>query len=324
MNRLGLGYEEIKKVNPKIVYCSLTGFGHFGPDAHTRAGHPTILARSGFISGIDGRGPPQDWHALSPIGDCLAAAYSVMAILAAIIYRQKTGEGQFIDMAMLDCMVSFRTDRPVNKYLSEGEKYISPRPRKASRWRSSKKYEVPPIQIRPPKMPGVYETGYGLTPCKDGDIAFAMLGRTWIRFCQAIGREDLVRDPNSRSIPAEDTPEGKEFRSVFKRWASSRTCEEAVKTLKEGGVPVEFVYTIPMVVNDPHLKARDMFVKVYHPEQKREIELVGTPFHGMSKTPGRASGRIPDIGEYTEEVLSTLLGYRKEEIAKLEKEGVLK
>jgi crotonobetainyl-CoA:carnitine CoA-transferase CaiB-like acyl-CoA transferase len=310
MERLGLGYEDIKKLNPKIIYCSISGYGHTGPQRDLRGFDAIVQGESGVMFhyfrsffGISQLEPPM-LIGTGAFTDYIGAIFSIISILAALHYREKTGRGQRIDISSLDAAVYMNMFPDIERYFRDGQ------------LRSTVSSQV----------------GYGAYRCKDGLVMLGLLGpRIWARALKLLQREDLLPKIKKVSIRYEEDPElAEEVDKILKDWLGNRNREDALKALRKAGCPSGPVLTIPEVVKHPQLRARGMFVTVDDTEDgdhvKRGVktEIVGSAFN-LSETPGFI-GKKPykEIGEDTEEILKTLLDYSTKEIDELEKEGAIK
>ena len=289
MKRLGLDYETIKKSNPRIIYCALTGYGQDGPYSSLPARDLNCAAMSGILGVINEGG-------LAPIvpgvkiADLAGAMYVIIGILLALIARDKTGEGQFIDISMTDAALSWLIG-PLMLYFESGKM-----PDK----------DAVPLSGKWPSY-NVYQT-------KDGKyISIAVREpHLWERLCKKLGREDL--------IPYR-TPTGKkkeEIISIFKEIFASKTRDEWFEELKDVGVAK--VYKLDELPSDPQFIHRKMFVEIEHPAVGK-VTQVANPIK-LSLTPGRIKSPAPSPGEHTEEILSEL-GYSAKEIEEFRKEGVV-
>ncbi|MBI4640737.1 MAG: CoA transferase [Candidatus Tectomicrobia bacterium] len=293
--RLGIDYDSLKKINPKIIYASVSAFGQSGPIAHHRGYDILAQARSGYMS-ITGfpDGPPT--KSGQSISDYYAGLLSTISILAALRYRDATGQGQYIDIALLDSLVTCLDS--ASEYYTLGGQVVS---------RAGNRHFA--------------TGGYGVYAAKDGYVVLALISpQIWERFCDAIGKPELKEDPRLSSLAARmQNPALAD--EIAQEWAKDKTKEEVVKILAESGVPAAPVNTIEEMVNDPQIQARNMFVEMEHPDYGK-VKITGSPLK-LSKTPGKVEKPAPGIGQHTEEVLTQLLGYTKEEVAKLEEEEVV-
>lgn len=294
MDRLGLGYRDLEKVNPRLIYCSLTGFGQEGPYKEI-AGHDINYIGIGGILGITGKkgGPP-----VIPgiqIADIVAGGlYTVIAILTALVARQTTGRGQFVDISMLDGVVSLLTDSAA-LYFSEGES-----PRAGERRLTG---GVPQYNI--------YRT-------KDGKYISvgALEEKFWANLCRGIGKLEWAENiPKEKEARCEAIKE--EMAEIFLR----KTRKEWIDLLMEADTCVAPVNSLEEVFANPQIRKRQMLVEVDHPRAGR-VRQVGVPIK-FSETPGEIRSPAPEFGEHTEEILGEM-GYGKEDIEQLRKEGVIR
>ena len=296
MGRLGLGYEDCKAVNPRIVYASLTAFGQEGPYAKQRGYDMLAQAISGYMS-INGfpDGPPT--RSGQSISDYYAGMLSAFAIVSALRYRDRAGKGQHIDMALLDSMVAC-LDNLGERYTVGGE--ILTRAGNVSFGGSSS---------------GVY-------PTTDGHVAIAAgtSDAVWRRFTKIIGRPELVTDPEFATVPARRERRDR-VAAIIKEWTSGRSKTEVVKALGEAGVPAAPVNNVAEMIADPQIKARDMFVEIDDPIYG-PLKLTGTPLK-MSETPGQIKRLAPLPGEHNEEIFGELLGHSTDELKRWKTEGVI-
>ncbi len=289
--RLGVDYETIKKINPKIVYCSVSGYGQDGPYKDL-PGHDINYIAIGGILGLTGQygGPPiiPGIQIADLAGGCMLATIS---ILIALIAREKTGEGQYIDVSMTDGAVSLLTHTSA-LYFAEG---------------------------KPPERGGTNLTGY--FPCynvyeaKDGKyISIGCLEeRFWRNLCKAIGKEEFAEHQW-------DTNKREEIFSALKKIFKTKTRDEWFKELSKADVCVGPVYSLDEVFQDPQITHRKMAVEIEHPTIGK-IKILGIPTK-FSETPGKIRTPAPGFGEHTEEILK-MLGYSQKEIEEFKKSGVI-
>jgi crotonobetainyl-CoA:carnitine CoA-transferase CaiB-like acyl-CoA transferase len=294
MESFGLGYDDLKKVNPNIVYCQISGYGLTGPDRKLRAFDKIIQGRSGVMNLTGPVGDPA--YVGVAISDFLGSLNAAIAIIAAFRFKEKTGKGQMIDISMLDSTIGSIMVRSVNECLIRGERII--------------------------RVETAGNKKYG---CKDGHIMLTILGHPiWERFCKLIGKEEyFILMPEGKSMLGKlGTPEGDSAEKIITEWLSNKTCEEALESLNKAGITAGPIYTIQDVAKDPQIRSR-LLTKAYHPDLEKEVEVIGSQFK-MSETPGVVDRVFPVVGGDTEEVLTTLLNYSKEEVVELRKKGVLK
>ena len=296
MERLGLGYETLRQVNPGIVYASVTAFGQHGPYAMQRGYDILAQAISGYLSitGFPENPPTKSGQSIS---DYYAGMLCAFSIVSALHYRNRTGTGQRIDMALLDSLV-VALDNLGERYTVGGE--ILTRTGNIAFTGSST---------------GVYATS-------DGHVAVSAgaSDAVWRRFCGIIGRDDLTRDPAFATAAARRDRRD-EIGAIIQAWTAKQPKAEVVRVLADAGVPAAPVNNVAEMVADPQVQAREMFVERDHPTYGR-LKLTGSPLK-MSETPGRVRTLAPMPGEHNEEIFCGLLGHSKDELARWRAEGVV-
>ena len=297
MEKLNLSYEKVKEHNPKIIYVAGSGFGQHGPYAEKPAFDVIIQAMGGIMSitGEEG-GPPVRPGA--SYGDIAAGLFLCIATLAALQERNVSGEGQFIDISMLDCQLTVLENAFV-RYLNTGE---------IPRALGTRHPVIAPFQA--------FET-------RDGYVAVALRGGIkdqWPLFCAAIDRVDIIDDPRFEDGWLR-TINYKEMEPILTDAMKNKTTREWIDELEKVGIPCGPVNSIDQIANDPHTAARNMIVEVNHPEAGA-FKVVNTPFK-FSRTPGMVERFSPDLGEHTQDVLKQLLGMTPEEISALEDAEVI-
>jgi crotonobetainyl-CoA:carnitine CoA-transferase CaiB-like acyl-CoA transferase len=296
MERLGLGYEELRRVNPRIVYASVTAFGQHGPYALQRGYDILAQAISGYLSitGFPENPPTKSGQSIS---DYYAGMLCAFSIVSALHYRHRTGAGQRIDMALLDSLV-VALDNLGERYTVGGE--ILTRSGNVAFTGSST---------------GVYTTS-------DGHVAISAgaSDAVWRRFCEIVGRADLTRDPGFATAAARRDRRD-EVARIVQAWTATRPKAEVVRVLSSAGVPAAPVNNVAEMVADPQIQAREMFVERDHPVYGR-LKTTGSPLK-MSETPGRVRWLAPMPGEHNEEIFCGLLGHSKDDLARWQAEGVV-
>ena len=295
MERLGLGYREIRAAKPSIIYCSISGFGQTGP-YRERGGFDLVAqGMSGLMSvtGIPG-GPPVKVGV--PIADLNAGIYAAYGILTAYIYRLRTGKGQMVDTSLLEAGMAY-TFWESASYFATGE---VPGPL-GSAHRLSAPYQA----LR--TKDGYINVGGGTQP-------------TWEGLCRAVGVDHLLSDPRFATSGDRKARE-QELANLLEETFSRETTQHWMEVLGAAGVPAGPINDLEQVYSDPHVRDREMMVELDDPELGR-LKNIGIPVK-LSLTPGRIRRRAPDLGEHTGEVLLEAR-YTAEEVARLREEGVVK
>jgi CoA:oxalate CoA-transferase len=296
MERLGLGYDVLKQVNPRLIFASVTAFGQHGPYAHWRGYDILAQAISGYMSitGFPDNPPTRSGQSIS---DYYAGMLCAFSIVSALHYRHRTGKGQRIDVALLDSLIT-ALDNLGERYTVGGE--ILTRKGNISFAGSSS---------------GVYRTADGYVA-----IAAGSSDLVWRRFCQIIGKPELATDADFATNAARRAHQTA-VAELIQGWTATRSKAEVVETLAGGGVPAAPVNNVAEMVADPQVQARDMFVEVDHPVYG-PVKITGTPLK-LSETPGRVERLAPLPGEHNEDIYVGLLGHSKEEVAQWQAEGVI-
>jgi len=297
MKKLGLSYETLKQRNPKIIYAACSGFGQTGPYA-TKLAFDVIVQAMGGIMSITGEpgGPPIRPGA--SIGDIAAGLFLCIAILACLQERHVSGQGQMIDISMLDCQVAIQENAFV-RYLNTGE--------------------VPQaLGTRHPVF-----TPFQVFPTKDGYIAVAMMGGVrdqWPLYCAIIGHLELIDDERFQTGWLR-TQNYEVLEPILNGAMKAKTTQEWLEELEQAEIPCGPVNTIDKVVADPQIQAREMIVDVHHPTAG-SFKVANTPFK-LSRTPTKLERASPDLGEHTKEVLGEFLEITEQELLELENNGVI-
>lgn len=295
MQKLGLGYEVLKEINPGIIYASICGFGHKSL-YQERPGYDIIAQATGGIMAITGQldGPPT--RVGSSIGDIFSGSFATIGILAALRVRDKTGLGQEVDISMMDAVLSV-LENAVVRYTVTGEI-----PKRIGSGHPS----IAPFDV--------FET-------KDGWVVIAIGNdMLWEKFCKAVNKTGLLNDSRFTTNPKR-SENYKELKPIIIEWSKEKTVEETLNILINAGVPVGEVNTIDKIVDDPNIKLREMIVEVEHPLAGK-VKITDTPIK-LSLTPGKVEKASPLLGQHTEEILNELLGFSKEKIDRLRGEGVI-
>lgn len=295
MDEWGIGYQALRARNPRLIYCAITGYGQTGP-YRDRPGYDFIIQAQGGIMSITGpvEGPPMKVGLA--IVDVTAGMFATIAILAALWERERSGEGQFIDIALLDSHVAWLINVGSN-YLISGE-----RPRRYG-------------NAHPNIVP------YEPFPTSDGWIAVGVGNdRQWRDLCAVGGWNDLAEDPRFATNPLRVQNRDVLIPILQERFRT-RTAREWEEALLAANIPCAPILHIDEVFSDPHVLSRGMVVEMPHPTAGR-IRVAGSPLK-LSRTPVRLEDPPPLLGQHTEEILRTYLGYRPEEIDRLREQGVI-
>lgn len=291
MEKLGFSYKKMSEINPRIIYCSISGYGD---DNHSGAYDPIIQGESGIMS-VNGDPDGLPVKIGVPVGDLMASLYAVSGILYAILMRNTTGKGQHIEISLLDCLVSLLA-LPASIYVGTGE--------------------------NPPRTgnghPGF--NPYDLFPTKDGYINIACGNDSlWHKFCDATGLEDYKEDPRFRTLKDRKVHRS-ELQEIVKEALKKKPTEEWVKIFSDHDVPNGKIRTIKEVFADESLKKRNMIGTMRHPVAGN-FEYMGNPVKMSTQT---ETGHVPPplLGEHTAQILKSL-GYGDEEIAEFKNEGVI-
>jgi crotonobetainyl-CoA:carnitine CoA-transferase CaiB-like acyl-CoA transferase len=295
MKRLGIDYPVLQGINPRIIMCSISGFGQWGPYAQKTAFDIVAQATGGLMS-VTGYPDSPPVKAGTSIGDLNAAVHAAFATMAALWERERSGEGQHIDVSMQETMVSIMEGAVV-------------------RWTVGQEL------MQPIGSHNTNESPMAAYRCKDGYIIIGTVGNEhWQRFCRAIGKPEWMERP-------EYATKGKRW---ARKWEMQKEIEEitAQYTVKEVGEMMERervanspILNIQQVVEDPHLNERGYFVDVEHPIIGR-AKIPGFPFK-FSRTPGEIERPSPLVGEHNEFIFGKYLGLTQKEVEKLRTEGAI-
>jgi crotonobetainyl-CoA:carnitine CoA-transferase CaiB-like acyl-CoA transferase len=293
--KYGLGYEQLAKTHPRLIYCSITGFGQTGPYA-PRPGYDALIQAMGGVMSLTGEpnGSPQKVGV--PVADLFAGLYGCIGILAAVNHRNSTGQGQQIDIGMLDTHVAWLANQGMN-YLATGEN---------------------PARLGN-QHPNI--APYQEFPTKDGYLILAVGNDpTFERFCKAFGQEALLADPRFATNPIRVQNRQLVTDTLTPVMKSKTTAEwiDALEALKIGCGPIN---TLEQVFADPHVQAREMVVEMAHGSGET-VKVIANPVK-LSATPPSYRSAPPVLGEHTEDVLASVLKMSASDIAALREKGIL-
>ena len=296
IERLGFGYAVLRALNPRLVFASIKGFGSYGPYSDYKSYEPIAQAMGGAMSvtGFPDGPPTYMWPS---IGDSGTGMHCVIGILAALMQRHITGEGQQIEVSMQDAVVNL-----MRVSLRDHQRFGKPMPRTGNQLGA-----------------GVPGTTFRCAPGGPNDYVFIFVQQQmWRALVRAIGREDVIGDARYDTAEARWAHRA-EVDALVEAWTSERPKHEVMKILGEAGVPCGAVLDTGEVIDDPHLRARDMIVEVEHPVRGKYI-TVGNPIK-LSASP-TTIGPSPLLGEHRHEIL-TELGYSDADIVALAKENAI-
>jgi crotonobetainyl-CoA:carnitine CoA-transferase CaiB-like acyl-CoA transferase len=285
MERLGLGYEVLREINPRIIYATSKGYGESGPYAHVRANASTIMAVSGWQHAAQELAHKPGIRALG-IGDEAAGVSLALGICAALYARERSGQGQKIEVAMQEALMGFM--------VSTFHTYFENRP-----------------VAQPPK------------PCADGHYAFHLPDLPdglWRRFASAMGRPELAEDPRYISAKAR-RQNYKQLEELVSEWVKGKTRRELWEVLSALGLPSGPVLSVDELMSDPHLQERSAFIEIEH-SQNGTTRLLA-PWIRFSETRSAVTRAAPLVGQDNVEVYGELLGLSAEQVRSLAEEGVI-
>jgi len=295
-SRMGIGYETLRQRNAGLIYCSISGFGQYGPHRAKKAYDPIIQGMAGLMS-ITGEkdGPPVKVGV--PITDLVAGLYAVIAIQAAHCHRTETGKGQFIDLALFDATLSILTIMAM-EYFATG---TAP-----GRWGLDHIHRVPARAF-------LGRDGKWVQIMATNDTMY-------LKFCEILGLESLAHDPrydtNRKRLRHRDA-----LMPLFEAKMRERDSEEWFRLFEEAALPCGPIRDLAEVFADAHVQAREMVFQMEHPTEGRIMQL-GFPYK-FSRTPTQARLAPPLRGEHTDEVLKEWLQYEEAKIEKLKRLHVL-
>lgn len=289
--RVGIDYETLKKVNPRLIHCAITGYGQDGPYSKL-AGHDiNYLAMSG-VAGLIGERDRDPAIPLTVIGDFAAGGLGgVIGVLLALAARERTGRGQFVDVSMTDGILHL-----IGQYIATS-------------------YQMGEFPKRGETPVSGQDPAYRYYPCKDGKYISVGCIEPWFyaNLCQALGRDDLISFQH-------DLEKREQVEKAFCEAFSSKTRDEWFETLRQLDICVAPVYDLDELEHDPHLAHRQLLVEIDHPTEGR-VKQMGMAIK-FSETPGAIKTLAPFPGEHTESELLEL-GYTKEKIAQLRESGAI-
>jgi len=299
LKRYGLDYESLKVINPKLVYCSVTGYGQDGPSAH-KPGYDFVFQAIGGMMSITGEADAEPGGGPQKLGvavaDVITGMYSTIAILAALNSRDQTGLGQYIDMALLDGIIALGGNQ-ITGFFADGKVPF--------RYGNAHASLVP----------------YQVFAVKDGEIVIAVGNDTqWQRFCEAINRPDLAIDPKWEKVTGRITGRSELIPQLAKTMLE-KGMNEWITILEQHDVPCGPINNYQQVFADPHVIHRGIKVDTPY-EDGSIISTIASPLR-LQSTPPEYKRPPPKLGDSNFEILNQLLGYSEESIEQLKKEKIV-
>jgi len=297
VDKLGLGYHDLKNLNPRLIYAAISGFGRLegyeGPDSKRPAFDIVAEAMSGIMHLVGFEDKPPSWT-IYGMADIYTGLCTSFAIMQALFMRERTGKGQFVDSAMLDNMLS----------LNE---------------RMAMLYSITGNEPHRGRLTHLYPRG--AFKCKDGYLALNVPDdMVWARLCTTMGRDDLINDERSNNGTARAS--NAEFLApIIEEWLSQKTRSEAETLLNQNGVPVGSVYTAKDVFESKQVKSRKALVNIDDPDVGTYQFARGPVM--LSGSPEIETNPAPDLGQHSYEVLSEILRYSDVKIDKLAESGTI-
>lgn len=295
IQKLGLGYDDVAKVNPGIIYASISGFGQSGPYSK-KAAYDAIAQAMGGITYLTGYPDAEPVKVGPAISDAATGVHAAVAIMSAVYYRSRTGKGQYIDMSMMDTVFSMLENSvPILTMTGETPRRIG--------------------NSNPGSAP------YNMYHTKDGGVFISTANDSlFTRLSTVMGQPDLISDPRFSSNPLRKKHE-REIDQIVEQWTLQHSSADVEVMLDKVGVPVASAKTIAQLVDDPQLQLRDMIVE-------QEVPGVGTvKFPGnplkLQATPPTMDRRAPNLGEHTDEILKQVLHRNDGEIQRLKDEKAI-
>ncbi|MHC9083954.1 CaiB/BaiF CoA transferase family protein [Luteimonas sp. RIT-PG2_3] len=296
MARFGVGYENLRAVNPRLVYAAISGFGQTGPNA-LKPGFDNSGQATGGLWSMNGYPDRAPVRVGTIVGDVSATLFATIGVLAAVREAERTGQGQMVDVSQQDAVLAL-TENAVVKYTVDGE-------------------IAGPLGNDHP-----FVRPYGQFPCKDGHVFFGGYNdKLWALSCRKFGTPELIADPEIDTMAKRFDAEvyARRILPVIEDWFRARSKAE-LEAMAGDDIPLCAVKNIAEVVADPHIAARDMIVDVDYPQGT--IGMFGTPIK-LSRTQAQAKGQAPGVGEHNAAVYAELLGIDADGLQRMKDLGVV-
>lgn len=294
MEKLGYSYDKLKEINPRLIYCSISGFGQDSPMRDLPAYDIVAQGMSGMMS-ITGYPNDPPARVGSSLGDVSAGLYAVTGILLALYNREKTGKGQYVDIAMLDSVFAFIETNVVRHTIGG----------------------VHPTRVgarHPLSAP------FDIYMCKDAYVIIAVASdHHFAKLCEMIGQPDLIKDPKFDSDPHRSENDV-ELKAILEKFLADYTVDEAMKMMQERSIPCGPLCTVDEACQNPSILARDMLVEIDQPGAGK-LKITGNPMK-LSDTPPDPKHAAPLLGQDTKSVLKDDFGFSEEQISKWESEKI--
>jgi crotonobetainyl-CoA:carnitine CoA-transferase CaiB-like acyl-CoA transferase len=297
MDRWDLGYSDLSRLNPRLIYAALSGFGQTGPYSN-RTSYDIIAQAMGGLMALTGAadGPPM--RGGGALGDFIGGVFAALGIVCALHYRNRTGEGQMVDVSNMDAILSMIDNWPT----------------------------VTGMTGKLPERNGnrhPFTVPYDCFQATDGYVVIGVGNSALFRaLMTAIGKAELGRDARYKSPPAR-LERHAEVNQIVADWVKERSVDEVLRILGPEGanIPCAPVMTIDRLLTDPHVRAREMVVDVLH-HKLGPVPITGIPFK-LSASPGRIEHLGPDLGQHNEEIYRGMLGLSETELQQLQADGVI-
>ena len=294
MEKLGYSYDKLKEINPRLIYCSISGFGQDSPMRDLPAYDIVAQGMSGMMS-ITGYPNDPPARVGSSLGDVSAGLYAVTGILLALYNREKTGTGQYVDIAMLDSVFAFIETNVVRHTIGG----------------------VHPTRVgarHPLSAP------FDIYMCKDAYVIIAVASdHHFAKLCEMIGQPDLIKNPKFDSDPHRSENDV-ELKAILEKFLADYTVDEAMKMMQERSIPCGPLCTVDEACQNPSILARDMLVEIDQPGAGK-LKITGNPMK-LSDTPPDPKHAAPLLGQDTKSVLKDDFGFSEEQISKWESEKI--
>ena len=294
MEKLGYSYDKLKEINPRLIYCSISGFGQDSPMRDLPAYDIVAQGMSGMMS-ITGYPNDPPARVGSSLGDVSAGLYAVTGILLALYNREKTGKGQYVDIAMLDSVFAFIATNVVRHTIGG----------------------VHPTRVgarHPLSAP------FDIYMCKDAYVIIAVASdHHFAKLCEMIGQPDLIKNPKFDSDPHRSENDV-ELKAILEKFLADYTVDEAMKMMQERSIPCGPLCTVDEACQNPSILARDMLVEIAQPGAGK-LKITGNPMK-LSDTPPDPKHAAPLLGQDTKSVLKDDFGFSEQQISKWESEKI--